>query len=103
MKFDLSHALASLYPNSACAVVEDDYTLLRWQDPDIEKPAESVLRAEAARLQAAWDAEQYKRQRVAAYPPIEDYIDGIVKGDEKQVEEYILACLAVKARYPKPE
>lgn len=40
--------------------------------------------------------------RAASYPPITDYIDGIVKGDEAQVQEYIDACLAVKAKYPKP-
>jgi hypothetical protein len=37
------------------------------------------------------------------YPPITDYIDGIVKGDQAQVQAYIDACLAVKAKYPKPE
>lgn len=44
----------------------------------------------------------YKFQRAAEYPPIEDYIDGIVKGDQTQVQAYIDACLAVKAKYPKP-
>ena len=34
---------------------------------------------------------------------MEDYIDGIVKEDETQVQEYISKCLAVKAKYPKPE
>ena len=29
-------------------------------------------------------------------------IDGIVKGDTEQVQAYIDACLAVKAKYPKP-
>lgn len=41
--------------------------------------------------------------RKAEYPPISDYIDGIVKGDQAQVQAYIDACLAVKAKYPKPE
>lgn len=45
----------------------------------------------------------YQTQRAAAYPPMADYIDGIVKGDEAQVQAYIDACLAVKAKYPKPE
>ena len=38
----------------------------------------------------------------AAYPPITDYLDGIVKGDAAQVQAYIDACLAVKSEYPKP-
>ena len=45
---------------------------------------------------------EYKRKRAAEYPPIADYLDGIVKGDQAQVQAYIDACLAVKAKYPKP-
>jgi hypothetical protein len=46
-------------------------------------------------------SEAYKEQRAKEYPPITDYIDGIVKGDNTQVQAYIDACLAVKAKYPK--
>ena len=34
------------------------------------------------------------------YPPIEDYIDGVVKGDTEQIAKYTAACLAVKEKYP---
>jgi hypothetical protein len=44
----------------------------------------------------------YVQKRVAEYPPMADYIDGIVKGDQAQVDAYVAACLAVKAKYPKP-
>ena len=44
---------------------------------------------------------EYVTQRIAAYPPATDYLDGIVKGDQAQVQAYIDACLAVKAKYPK--
>ena len=60
--------------------------------------------------EATWAAEQvelaktaYQRQRSFEYPPIADYLDGIVKGDTEQVQAYVDACLAVKAKYPKPE
>lgn len=43
-----------------------------------------------------------RRQRAAEYPPMADYLDGIVKGDQTQVQAYIDACLAVKVKYPKP-
>ena len=43
----------------------------------------------------------YKALRQEAYPPITDYLDGIVKGDQTQVQKYINDCLAVKAKYPK--
>lgn len=47
------------------------------------------------------NAEKYKDLRANEYPSITDYIDGIVKGDNAQVQAYIDACLAVKAKYPK--
>ena len=52
---------------------------------------------------AAWvDPLEYQRQRAAEYPPVADYLDAVVKGDEAQMQAYIDACLAVKAKYPKP-
>jgi hypothetical protein len=47
-------------------------------------------------------ANQYKESRLSEYPSFFDYLDGIVKGDKAQVDSYINACLAVKAKYPKP-
>jgi len=43
----------------------------------------------------------YQELRAAAYPPMADYLDGVVKGDTAQVKVYIDACLAVKVKYPK--
>lgn len=51
---------------------------------------------------AAPDLPGYAELRAAAYPPVADYLDGIVKGDADQVQRYIDACRAVKAQYPKP-
>jgi hypothetical protein len=45
--------------------------------------------------------EEYKYLRAAEYPPMSDYLDAIVKGDTQQQADYIAACLAVKAKYPK--
>ena len=46
--------------------------------------------------------EAVHQERRAAYPPIEDYIDGVVKGDDAQVSAYKAKCLAVKADHPLP-
>tara|TARA_R110002020_G_scaffold163132_2_gene349076 strand:- start:367 stop:666 length:300 start_codon:yes stop_codon:yes gene_type:complete len=48
-------------------------------------------------------ANAYKEKRKAEYPPMIDYLDGIVKGDQAQVDKYISDCLAVKEKYPKGE
>ena len=49
------------------------------------------------------DAHAYIAKRASEYPPITDYIDGVVKGDQAQIDAYIAACQAVKTKYPKPE
>ena len=45
----------------------------------------------------------YAEKRAMEYPPMADYLDGVVKGDQAQIDKYIADCLAVKAKYPKPE
>lgn len=42
------------------------------------------------------------RLREQEYPPMSDYLDGVVKGDQAQIDKYVADCLAVKAKYPKP-
>ena len=53
-------------------------------------------------VEALMASEAYKELRAKEYPPITDYIDGIVKGDQAQIDKYIADCQAVKAKYPKP-
>lgn len=48
------------------------------------------------------EAEKYKYQRETEYPPMAEYLDAVVKGDQAQMHAYIEKCLAVKAKYPKP-
>jgi len=66
-------------------------------------PAGSVAitdaEAEALRPQPA--ELTYAQKRAAEYPPMTDYLDGVVKGDQAQIDKYIADCLAVKAKYPK--
>jgi hypothetical protein len=97
---EVINALAVLRPNDQCyfAGGED----LVW---NAETPAPSndqfIAAMNAARAKKARHA--YKGKRAAEYPDLTDYIDGIVKGDKAQVQAYIDACLAIKAKYPKPE
>jgi hypothetical protein len=61
-------------------------------------------------LDIAWNAKlaadsavAYKANRASEYPDFRDYLDGIVKGDQAQVQAYIDDCLAIKAKYPKSQ
>jgi len=60
-----------------------------------------ITDAEAEALRPAPPELTYAQKRAAEYPPMADYLDGIVKGDQAQVDAYVAACLAVKAKYPK--
>ena len=66
-----------------------------------EEIAQNAIDAEASAAEYALNG--YKSLRQAEYPPIEDYLGGIVKGDTAQVAKYIADCLAVKSAYPKGE
>jgi hypothetical protein len=101
--FGIPEALMSLTPGAQWVLSGDSYTGLDWLDEEQTQPTEEECIAEAARLQAAYNALEYQRLRAPEYPPITDYIDGVVKGDTDQVDAYIAACQAVKAKYPKPE
>lgn len=78
-------------------------TNLIWHSKDIPIPSKSDIEAEATRLQEKYDSTEYQRKRAAEYPPMTDYLDAVVKNDAEQMQAYIDACLAVKAKYPKPE
>jgi hypothetical protein len=52
-------------------------------------------------VQAYIDTHAYIAKRQAEYPPMTDYLDGIAKGDQAQINKYIADCQAVKSRYPK--
>jgi hypothetical protein len=69
-------------------------------DKAYDKEGNEVAYDKAA-VQAYVDAHAYIAKRAAEYPPITDYIDGVVKGDQAQIDKYIADCLAVKAKYPK--
>jgi hypothetical protein len=54
----------------------------------------------------SWLLEQCHERRKAEYPAIGDFADAFVKlqgGDPLPMEQYVAACVAVKAKYPKPE
>ena len=48
-----------------------------------------------------WKMANYKLLRKYNYPPMEDYLDAIVKSDIEAQEAYINKCLEIKARFPK--
>ena len=86
----MSEAIYKLYPQ------------VRYTNGDKAYDADgNEVAYDKAAVQAYVDAHAYIAKRAAEYPPITDYIDGVVKGDQAQIDKYIADCLAVKARHPK--
>lgn len=101
--FQISDALQSLVPGTSWTYSDDDLSTLEWLDENVERPTDDEITAEIARLQTEFDAIEYQRLRASEYPDFREYLDGIVKGDDAQIQAYVDACLAVKAKYPKPD
>ncbi len=62
----------------------------------------SDIEEKRAELISEYNALNYQRKRRFEYPPITEYLDGVVKGDQEQIDAYIQKCLEVKTKYPKP-
>jgi hypothetical protein len=84
-------AIYALYPNVVTVDDTDGARDAQGNKVEIDLDAVNI-----------WvDPNAYKAKRQAEYPPITDYLDGVVKGDQAQIDKYIADCLAVKAKYPK--
>lgn len=99
----ITEAIISLRPGSEWTLDGTEYSGLTWLSTNTEKPTEEEINLEIERLNALKELNKYKELRAKEYPPITDYLDGVVKGDQNQIQTYIDACLAVKSKYPKPE
>ena len=96
-------AIKSLNSDAKVTVEETgnvDTAEILWLDgtPEISK---ADIKVEMDRLQAEYDAQDYARKRKLEYPDIYDYIDGVVKSDQAQIDKYIADCQAVKDKYSK--
>jgi hypothetical protein len=99
ISIDKADAILSLVPNAQIIVRGD---VVEWISPSQAPVTDAEIDAEFARLKAAFESLDYQRKRSDQYPDVRDYLDGIVKNDQAQIQAYIDACLAVKAKYPKP-
>ena len=83
-------------PDNALHVIEPQFANL------LPSGSVQITDEEAATIRAAnAPVLTYAQKRAAEYPPMTDYLDGVVKGDTAQVDAYVAACLVVKAKYPK--
>ena len=68
---------------------------------DIAQPTMAQLNAFEKQANEVERLNLVKANRANEYPDFKEYLDGIVKGDQAQIDKYIVDCLAVKTKYPK--
>ena len=100
--------IQALRPGANYSCNGTDYTGLEWFEPPVweggqTKPTKEEWDAEWERQEKLAELNKYKMQRMLEYPDITEYLDGVVKEDDQQIQAYINKCLEVKAKYPKPE
>ena len=90
-------AILALTPNAQWVLRGDD---LEWLDTEQTQPTDSAIAAKIVELQAAYDAAAYARDRIAAYPSIQDCIHALLDGGDTLTDLQALRT-AVKAANPK--
>jgi len=80
----------------------DDGKIVGWDisetKTNVTQPTESELATELARLQAAYDAQAYARNRAAEYPSIADQLDDIYHNG---IDAWKATIKTTKDKYPK--
>lgn len=86
-------------------VRQDEDELARYEKPftaiEIEEREQEIAAFESAR-----SAHEWREKRIAAYPPISDQLDALMKwiarGDETELQALAQMCMRVKENNPKP-
>ena len=97
---DISKAIKAINPTAEFSVNAEDYEQITWLNGTTPIAVDDI-KTKQTELQTEYDALEYARNRQAEYPDIYDYIDGVVKSDQAQIDKYIADCQAVKDKYSK--
>ena len=98
---DIIQSIQAIKLDAQVSVDNDDINKITWHDGNPTNITNEQILEKQVELQAEYDALDYARKRKEAYPDIYDYMDGIVKNDQTQIDKYIADSQAVKARYKK--
>jgi hypothetical protein len=92
----LVEALADKYPGLEFALNADN-EIIDWRSKDVKKPSKTACKKI---LKEYIKANQYKKDRKAAYPSIEDQLDKIY---HEGVSEWRKSISKIKDKYPKAD
>jgi len=92
-------AIMKINPNAEVTVDGDDINSITWDNGTTPIP-KADIEAKMVELQAEYDAEEWKRNRQAEYPTIDDCIHALLDGGDT-LTELQAKRTATKTKYPK--
>ena len=91
--------ILKINPNAEVTVKDDDINSIQWLNGTTPIPVADI-EAKMTELQAEYDAEEWKRNRQAEYPSIDDCIHALLDGGDT-LTELQAKRTATKTKYPK--
>mgnify|MGYP003660956073 CR=1 FL=1 len=95
----ITKAILKINPSAKFIVEDDDINKITWKG-GTTPISKSDIEAKQTELQAIYDAEQWKRNRIAEYPNHEDCIHALLDGGDT-LTDLQAKRTAVKNKYPK--
>jgi len=92
-------AILKINPNAEVTVRGEDINTIEWHNGTTPIP-KADIEAKMAEVQAEYDAEEWKRNRQAEYPTIDDCIHALLDGGDT-LTELQAKRTATKTKYPK--
>ena len=92
-------AIISINPKAEVAVEADDINQITWLNGTTPIPVADI-KAKMVELQADYDAEEWKRNRQAEYPDLQEAIHALLDGGDT-LTELQAKRTATKTKYPK--
>ena len=92
-------AILKINPNAEVTVTGEDINTIEWHNGTTPIPV-SDIEAKMTELQAEYDAEEWKRNRQAEYPSMDDCIHALLDGGDT-LTELQAKRTATKTKYPK--
>ena len=95
----IEQAILKINPNAEFSVNADDINQITWHNGTTPIPVADI-EAKMVEVQAEYDAEEWKRNRQAEYPSMDDCIHALLDGGDT-LTELQAKRTATKTKYPK--
>ena len=92
-------AILKINPNAEASVTGNDINTIEWHN-GTTPISKSDIEAKMVEVQADYDAEEWKRNRQAEYPTLQDCIHALLDGGDT-LTELQAKRTATKTKYPK--